>query len=38
MLKFLVWNAVKKSDEIVIQHVEMDGWGGGVHVTVKSFP
>ena len=38
MLKFPVWNAVEKSDEIVIQHVEVDGWGGVVHVSVQSFP
>ena len=38
MLKFLVWNAVKKSDQVIIDHVEMDGSGGGVHVGVKSFP
>ena len=38
MLKFPVWNAVEKSYKVIIDHVEMDGRGGGVHVSVKSFP
>ena len=38
VLKFLVWDAVEKSYKVIIDHVEMDGCGGGVHVSVKGFP
>ena len=38
VLQFFMWDAVEKSYQVIVDHVEMNGGGGGVHVVVQSLP
>ena len=29
-----MWDAVEESNQVIVDHVEMNGGGGGVHVVV----